>query len=305
MQEQEAMHRVQELRELLEKYGYEYYVLDQPTVPDAEYDALLQELQQLETQYPHLLTPDSPTQRVGGEPLEGFQKVAHRVPMLSLGNAFNEEDLRNFDRRVREGLGADTVTYVCELKIDGLAVSLRYQDGLFAQGATRGDGTTGEDITSNLRTIKSIPLRIKDNSSIEVRGEAFMPQQAFINLNEKKEERGEELFANPRNAAAGSLRQLDPKIAASRHLDIFIYAVGEWQSGTLASHSERLTYLKELGFKINPEWRKCKGIEEVITYIEEWTEKRADLSYDIDGIVIKVDNLSSQEELGFTAKSPR
>lgn len=305
MQEQEAIQRVQELRELLDKYGHEYYVLDQPTVPDAEYDARLQELRELEEQYPHLLTSDSPTQRVGGEPLEGFQKVAHRVPMLSLGNAFNEEDLRNFDRRVREGLNVDEVTYVCELKIDGLAVSLRYQDGLFTQGATRGDGTTGEDITHNLRTIKSIPLRIKDNSSIEVRGEAFMPQHAFINLNQKKEERGEELFANPRNAAAGSLRQLDPKIAASRHLDIFLYAVGEWQSGTLTSHSERLTYLKELGFKINPEWRKCKGIDQVIAYIEEWTEKRAGLSYDIDGIVIKVDNLAAQEELGFTAKSPR
>lgn len=305
MQEQEASQRVKQLRDLLHQYNYEYHVLDNPSIPDAEYDKLLHELIALEEQFPQLRTVDSPTQRVGGEPLEGFQKVTHRVPMLSLSNAFNEQDLRDFDRRVRNGLQVDEVIYVCELKIDGLAVSLRYEDGVFVQGATRGDGTTGEDITHNLRTIKSIPLQIKDHSPMEVRGEAFMPQQAFLKLNEIKEKNGEEAFANPRNAAAGSLRQLDPKIAASRHLDIFLYAVGEWQSGTLSSHSERLTYLKEIGFKTNPEWRKCKGIEEVLAYIEEWTEKRAGLSYDIDGIVIKVDDLAAQEELGFTAKSPR
>ena len=305
MQEKEAKQRVKELQSLLHQYNYEYHVLDKPSVPDAEYDQLLHELIAIEEQFPQLRTVDSPTQRIGGEPLEGFQKVTHRVPMLSLSNAFNEQDLRDFDRRVRNGLQVDDVTYVCELKIDGLAVSLRYENGIFVQGATRGDGTTGEDITHNLRTIRSIPLQIKDSSSMEVRGEAFMPQQAFLKLNEIKEKNDEEAFANPRNAAAGSLRQLDPKIAASRQLDIFLYAVGEWQSGTLSSHSERLTYLKEIGFKTNPEWRRCKGIEEVLSYIEEWTEKRASLSYDIDGIVIKVDDLAAQEELGFTAKSPR
>ncbi|MFD2655244.1 NAD-dependent DNA ligase LigA [Gracilibacillus thailandensis] len=305
MTEQEARQKLEALREELTEYNYQYHVLDNPSVSDAEYDAKMKELKAIEAEFPDLITPDSPSQRVGGEPLEQFEKVTHRVPMLSLGNAFNEEELKDFDRRVREGLATDDVTYVCELKIDGLAISLRYQDGLFVQGATRGDGTTGEDITSNLKTIRSIPLSIKDHSPIEVRGEAYMPQKAFVSLNEAREKNGEEPFANPRNAAAGSLRQLDPKIAAKRHLDIFLYAVGEWESGSLETHSERLTYLQELGFKTNPEWRKCHGIEEVIQYVEEWIEKRAALSYDIDGIVIKVDNLEAQEQLGFTAKSPR
>ncbi|KAB8130124.1 NAD-dependent DNA ligase LigA, partial [Gracilibacillus oryzae] len=217
----------------------------------------------------------------------------------------NEEDLREFDRRVREGSGMDEVTYVCELKIDGLAVSLRYENGYFIQGATRGDGTTGEDITSNLKTIGSIPLKIKDSSAMEVRGEAYMPQRSFLALNEAREKREEEPFANPRNAAAGSLRQLDPKIAAKRNLSIFLYAVGEWETGDLTTHSERLAYLEEIGFKTNPEWRKCQGIEAVIEYVNNWVEQRSSLSYDIDGIVIKVDNLEAQEQLGFTAKSPR
>ncbi|WP_163539176.1 NAD-dependent DNA ligase LigA [Gracilibacillus sp. YIM 98692] len=305
MTEQEAKKELESLREALNQYNYEYHVLDNPTVSDFEYDKKMQELKEIEESFPSLIMPDSPSQRVGGEPLDAFKKVNHRVPMLSLGNAFNEEDLKDFDRRVREGLDADHVTYVCELKIDGLAISLRYQDGLLVQGATRGDGTTGEDITSNLKTIRSIPLRIKDENPIEVRGEAFMPQSAFLSLNEAREANGEEPFANPRNAAAGSLRQLDPKIAAKRQLDIFIYAVGEWESGTLATHSERLQYLQELGFKTNPEWQKCDGIEEVIDYIDNWVDQRANISYDIDGIVIKVDNLEAQEQLGFTAKSPR
>ncbi|SFM11794.1 DNA ligase (NAD+) [Gracilibacillus orientalis] len=305
MTEQEARQKLVALRDELNEYNHQYHVLDNPSVSDAEYDTKMKELKAIEAEFPDLVTPDSPSQRIGGEPIDAFEKVPHRVPMLSLGNAFNEEELKDFDRRVREGLETDKVTYVCELKIDGLAISLRYQDGLFVQGATRGDGTTGEDITSNLKTVRSIPLRIKDGSPIEVRGEAFMPQKAFVSLNEAREENGEEPFANPRNAAAGSLRQLDPKIAAKRHLDIFLYAVGEWESGSLETHSERLTYLQELGFKTNPEWRKCHGIEEVVQYVEEWVEKRATLSYDIDGIVIKVDNLEAQEQLGFTAKSPR
>ena len=220
-----AEQKINELRSLLNQYGYEYYVLDKPTVPDAEYDRLMQELLEIEAKFPELKTPDSPSIRVGGEVLDLFEKVEHRTPMLSLGNAFNEQDLIDFDRRIRQAVG-DDFSYVCELKIDGLAVSLRYEDGLFIQGATRGDGTIGEDITANLKTIKSIPLRLRENVTLEVRGEAYMPKRSFEALNKAKEERGEELSANPRNAAAGSLRQLDPKIAATRNLDVFLYAIG-------------------------------------------------------------------------------
>ncbi|MFC4401676.1 NAD-dependent DNA ligase LigA [Gracilibacillus xinjiangensis] len=305
MNEQEARQKLESLREILNRYNYEYHVLDKPSVPDAEYDQKMQELRRIEEAFPELITADSPSQRVGGTPLDNFEKVTHRVPMLSLGNAFNESDLRDFDRRVRESLDIDEVVYVCELKIDGLAISLRYEDGYFVQGATRGDGTTGEDITSNLKTIRSIPLKINDTSPIEVRGEAYMPQSSFLALNEEREKNEEEPFANPRNAAAGSLRQLDPKIAAKRNLSIFLYAVGEWESGELTTHSERLTYLQTLGFKTNPEWRKCQGIDAVIEYVNKWSENRASLSYDIDGIVVKVDNLEAQEQLGYTAKSPR
>lgn len=304
MNENEAKEQVERLRKLLDQYGYHYYVLDKPIVPDAEYDARMQELIQLEKEFPALITPDSPTQRVGGEPIDSFRKVEHEVPMLSLANAFNEQDLRDFDRRAREGAGQD-LAYVCELKIDGLAVSLTYENGALVRGATRGDGRTGEDITANLKTVKSIPLRISQTEKLEVRGEAFMPQKSFLALNEAKAQKGEEPFANPRNAAAGSLRQLDPRIAASRNLDIFLYGVGQWEAGTLASHSERLEYMQKLGFKTNPEWRKASDIEEVIEYVNGWVEKRAALSYEIDGIVIKVDNIALQEQLGYTAKSPR
>ncbi|MGD6900011.1 NAD-dependent DNA ligase LigA [Bacillus infantis] len=301
---QNAEAKVKELHNLLNQYGYEYYVLDQPSVPDAEYDRLLKELVELENEHPQLKTADSPTQRVGGEILDMFEKVEHQTPMLSLGNAFNEEDLRSFDRRVRQTAG-ETLSYVCELKIDGLAVALKYEDGLFIQGATRGDGTIGEDITVNLRTIRSIPLRLSEPVSIEVRGEAFMPGRSFEALNKGKEERGEEPFANPRNAAAGSLRQLDPRIAASRNLDIFLYGISNTGDTGVESHSAGLDYLETLGFKTNKERRKCASIEEVIEYVSSWTEKRPNLDYDIDGIVIKVDSLALQEELGATAKSPR
>ncbi|MFB1083182.1 NAD-dependent DNA ligase LigA [Jeotgalibacillus sp. JSM ZJ347] len=296
--------RVQELHELLNQYNYEYHVLDKPSVPDAEYDQLLNELKEIEEKTPDLKTSDSPTQRVGGAVLEQFSKVTHRTSMLSLGNAFNEEDLRDFDRKVREVAG-DSVMYSCELKIDGLAVSLRYEDGLFVQGATRGDGSVGEDITANLKTIRSIPLRLKKPLSIEVRGEAFMPKSSFLKLNEEREKKEEALFANPRNAAAGSLRQLDPRIAASRNLDIFLYAIGDPGDTGVRSQSEGMKLLDEMGLKTNPERKMCSSIDEVMDYIHEWTEKRADLSYDIDGIVIKVDSLDHQDELGFTAKSPR
>ncbi|MDQ6595598.1 NAD-dependent DNA ligase LigA [Bacillus salipaludis] len=296
--------RINELKSLLNQYGYEYYVLDKPTVPDLEYDRLMQELLKLEEKYPELKTSDSPSERVGGPILDLFEKVEHRTPMLSLGNAFNDGDLRDFDRRVRQAVG-DTVSYVCELKIDGLAVSLRYENGLFLQGATRGDGTIGEDITANLKTIKSIPLRLRENVSIEVRGEAFMPKRSFEALNRVKEENGEEPFANPRNAAAGSLRQLDPKMAASRNLDVFLYGIGDIGGLGVTSHGEGLDYLDALGFKTNKERRKCSGIDDVIEYVNSWVEKRPHLPYEIDGIVIKVDSLEQQEQLGTTAKSPR
>lgn len=304
MEQTLAEKRVKELHNLLNQYGYEYYVLDNPSVPDAEYDALLNELIRLEEQFPSLRTNDSPSQRIGGEILDMFSKVQHQKPMLSLGNAFNEADLRDFDRKVRAAIGED-FSYVCELKIDGLAVSLRYENGLFEQGATRGDGTTGEDITANLKTIRSIPLRLNQPISLEVRGEAFMPKKSFEALNKIKDENGEEPFANPRNAAAGSLRQLDPRIAASRNLDIFLYAIGDVGQTGVQSHSEGLDLLDTLGFKTNKERKKCQTIEDVLQYIEGWQEKRPHLPYEIDGIVIKVDGLAQQEQLGTTAKSPR
>ncbi|UTE78030.1 NAD-dependent DNA ligase LigA [Rossellomorea sp. KS-H15a] len=304
MDRQSAEKRINELHERLNQYNYEYHVLDKPSVPDSEYDQLLRELIELEDQFPELKSADSPSQRVGGTILDSFEKVEHRTPMLSLGNAFNEEDLRDFDRRVRQAVGED-FSYVCELKIDGLAVSLRYEDGAFVQGATRGDGSIGEDITSNLKTIRSIPLKISEKVSFEVRGEAFMPKGSFEALNKIKEEKGEEPFANPRNAAAGSLRQLDPKIAASRNLDIFLYALADIGDTGIDSHSEGLDTLDKLGFKTNPERKRCATIEEVLEFVGKWTDERPNLSYDIDGIVIKVDSLDQQQELGTTAKSPR
>jgi DNA ligase (NAD+) len=296
--------RVEELRSLLTQWNHEYHVLDRPSVSDVEYDQTMNELVRLEEEHPSLKSADSPTQRIGGAPLSMFEKVEHTTPMLSLGNAFNEEELRDFDRRVRQGVGNE-IAYVCELKIDGLAVSLRYEDGLFVQGATRGDGTVGEDITQNLKTIRSIPLRLSKRVNLEVRGEAYMPKKSFSTLNEVKVKSGEEPFANPRNAAAGSLRQLDPKLAAKRNLDIYVYGIGNVGATGIRAHSEGLDLLDELGFKTNPEREKCAGIEEVIAYIDGWLDKRPNLAYEIDGIVIKVDSIEQQDELGFTAKSPR
>jgi DNA ligase (NAD+) len=299
-----AEKRIKELHNLLNQYNYEYYVLDNPSVPDAEYDRLMNELTGIERQFPELVVPESPSQRVGGEALSAFEKVEHETPMLSLANAFSEADLRDFDRRVRQLIG-DGYEYVCELKIDGLAVSLRYEDGLFVLGSTRGDGMVGENITANLKTIRSIPLRIKENLTFEVRGEAYMPRRSFEQLNKIREQNGEMLFANPRNAAAGSLRQLDPRIAASRHLDIFLYGIGDARMLDVSTHSESLQLLSRLGLKVNKEWKKCRNIEEVIEYIQSWTEKRTSLDYDIDGIVVKVDSFRQQARLGRTAKSPR
>ncbi|WP_332633299.1 NAD-dependent DNA ligase LigA [Halalkalibacter flavus] len=304
MEQLQAEKRIEELRKLLEEYGHHYYVLDKPLVSDAEYDNLMQELLKLEGEYPEFFSEDSPSVRVGGEPLPFFEKVEHRIPMLSLGNAFSDSDLLDFDRRVKQLVG-DDITYSCELKIDGLAVSLTYENGKFVRGATRGDGTVGEDITANLKTIPAIPLRLSEPVTIEVRGEAYMPKGSFEALNELKERAGEEKFANPRNAAAGSLRQLNPKLAAKRNLSIFVYAIGSLEDREIESHMKGLEYLQELGFRVNQESKHCANIEEVIAYTEEWVEKRADLPYDIDGIVIKVDKLNQQKELGFTAKSPR
>ena len=304
MDEKSLEKRVQQLHELLNKYNYEYYVLDNPSVPDAEYDKLLNELIEIEKQHPEWVTPTSPTQRIGAEPLPTFQKVRHQTQMMSLANAFSEEDLRDFDRRIQQAIGLN-YSYMCELKIDGLAVSLRYVDGIFSQGSTRGDGTVGEDITANLRTIRSIPLKLKEPYTLEVRGEAFMPKKSFEALNKERAENGEVLFANPRNAAAGSLRQLDPRIAASRNLDVFLYGIGDVGTTGVTTHSSGLELLETLGLKVNKERRVCKSIEDVLEYIEEWTEKRSQLDYDIDGIVIKVDSYAQQEELGSTAKSPR
>ena len=306
MDRQEAEKRIAELRREIEEHNYRYYVLDDPVITDAEYDRLMKELIDLEEAFPDLITLDSPTQRVGGEPLPFFEKVEHSVPMLSLGNAFSEEDLMEFDRRIRRTAGLDRVRYVCEPKIDGLAVSLRYENGVFVRGATRGDGQTGEDITQNLRTIRSLPLRLRRPVTLEVRGEAFLPKGEFQRINAQKEKRGEPLFANPRNAAAGSLRQLDSRLAAERALDIFLYGIG-WMEGEEVprTHAESLRFLADLGFKVNPEWRSLERIEDVMAYVEEWRQRRADLGYEIDGVVIKVDDLALREILGTTAKSPR
>lgn len=295
--------RVNELHDLLNQYSYEYYVKDNPSVPDSEYDKLLRELIDIENAHPELKTDDSPTVRVGGEAQSSFEKVNHETPMLSLGNAFNEEELRRFDERIREHIGK--VEYMCELKIDGLAVSLKYEDGRFVQGLTRGDGTTGEDITENLRTIHAIPLKIKEPLNVEVRGEAYMPRRSFMRLNDEREKNDEQPFANPRNAAAGSLRQLDPKLAAKRKLSVFLYSVNDFTDFNATTQSDALDELDRLGFKTNHERARVEDIEGVLEYIKKWTKQREQLSYDIDGIVIKVNDLDQQDEMGFTQKSPR
>ncbi|MDH9714897.1 NAD-dependent DNA ligase LigA [Staphylococcus epidermidis] len=300
---QDVKKRVEKLHDLLNQYSYEYYVQDNPSVPDSEYDKLLHELIEIEEKYPEFKSTDSPTVRVGGEAQSSFEKVNHDTPMLSLGNAFNEEDLRKFDQRIRDSIGK--VEYMCELKIDGLAVSLKYENGRFVQGLTRGDGTTGEDITENLRTIHAIPLKIKEPLNFEVRGEAYMPRRSFIHLNNEKEQNGEQPFANPRNAAAGSLRQLDSKLAAKRKLSVLLYSVNDLTEFNATTQSEALEELDQLGFKTNQERERVSDIEGVLNYIEKWTSKRGSLSYDIDGIVIKVNDLSQQEEMGYTQKSPR
>ena len=296
--------RVAELRQQLEKANYEYYILDQPTLDDAAYDALLRELTDLETKHPELVTPGSPTQRVGIAPSTRFAPVEHAHPMLSLSNAFDEAEVRAFDQRIRKALGRDDVGYVCELKIDGLAINLTYVDGAFTQGATRGDGSVGEDVTANLRTIKSIPLTLREPLAgrIDVRGEVYLPTASFEATNRERLERDEPPFANPRNAAAGAVRQLEPAATAKRNLAMWCYS-----AAGLAVDSQHalLARLRELGLRTNPNVRRASSIDEVLAFIAEWGTKRHSLDYGTDGIVVKVDGVADQDKLGFVSRSPR
>ncbi|GAB6385982.1 NAD-dependent DNA ligase LigA [Enterococcus cecorum] len=305
MEKEQALAKIKNLQKTLNEYAYFYYVKDQPKVLDSEYDKLYQELVQLETQYPESITPDSPTQRIGGVILDGFEKAVHEVPLYSLNDAFSKEELEAFDARVAKALGHHNYSYECELKIDGLSISLRYENGRFVRGATRGDGSVGENITENLKTVRSIPMTLPEPISIEVRGECYMPKESFMKLNEAREQEGLETFANPRNAAAGSLRQLDTKVTAQRNLSTFLYTVAEFGPLEVATQEEALQALDRLGFKINPNRRICQTVDEIWEYITEYHEKRADLPYEIDGIVIKVNDLNLQDELGFTVKAPR
>ncbi|HEY3412651.1 MAG TPA: NAD-dependent DNA ligase LigA [Armatimonadota bacterium] len=307
----EPVNRIRQLRDLLNEASYRYHVLDQPTISDAEYDQALAELRSLEAAHPELVTPDSPTQRVGAAPLSAFTPHVHRERMFSLGNAFSEDDLKDFDARVRRGLDAPdeaAITYVAELKLDGLAVSLTYVDGVLTTGATRGDGAQGENVTPNVRTVRAIPLRLSADAPalVEVRGEIFMTHEEFERVNETREENGEATFANPRNAAAGSVRQLDSSITASRRLDCFCYAVGALAGDApFATQSELLQTLAKWGFRVNPNVRMLTGMDEVWDYIREWDVHRYELPYDMDGVVVKVDSLRAQRTLGFTSHDPR
>ena len=305
--------RIEELRRLINHHNYRYYVLDQPEVSDAEYDALFRELARLEAQHPELVTPDSPTRRVGAAPLEAFTTVRHRTPMLSLSNAFGEEELRAFDQRIKRMLDmqeSEPIEYVTEFKIDGLAVSLTYENGVLSVSATRGDGLTGEDVTQNLKTVRSIPLRLltptkETPSLLEVRGEVYLSREEFNRINRERERTGEPLFANPRNAAAGSVRQLDSSITAKRRLDMAAYGIGASEGRTFATHRERLEFLKQCGFKTIPNSRICRGIDAVRGFCREWESRRHSLPYEIDGVVVKVNSTELQETLGYVARSPR
>lgn len=299
------------LREQLRHHSYLYHVLDDPEIPDIEYDRLMRELQALEASHPELITPDSPSQRVGDEPVAGFSTVEHRIPMLSLDNAFSEDELRDFDKRVRAKLDAESepVIYAAEPKLDGAAISILYANGALQIAATRGDGMTGEDVTHNVRTIEAVPLRLRGKhfpATLEVRGEVFMPRAGFEAYNAKAREAGEKTFVNPRNAAAGSLRQLDPKLTASRPLDIYVYSVGYFEDGRLPdTHSEILDQLQEWGLKVCPERRVVEGVDGCLEFYNDIGDRRDSLSYDIDGVVYKVNSLAQQRELGFVSRAPR
>ena len=308
---QASAKRAVELRREINAHNHRYYVLDDSTISDAEYDRLLQELRGLESEYPELLTPDSPTQRVGAAPADGFTQVAHSAPMLSLANAFNREDLENWFRRTKALVDDAEFDLICELKIDGLAVNLTYENGMFIQGATRGEGSVGEDVTQNLRTIKSIPLSLLEGAPdrLEVRGEVYLPIPEFRRLNEEQAASGKPLYANPRNTGAGSVRQLDSKITASRNMQVWVYSLIGAGSGGASSpvegHWEALELLKDLGFRINPHNRICKTIEEVIDFYNHWVEARHELPYEADGVVVKVSSLALQDTLGVVGREPR
>jgi DNA ligase (NAD+) len=300
--------RAAELREQIDYHNYRYYVLDEPEIPDAEFDRLFRELQALERDHPELVDPDSPTQRVGGEPLEGFEEVEHALPMLSLDNALSAEAMRDFDRRVRERLGRDSVDYAAEPKLDGLAISLRYEAGQLVQAATRGDGTRGENVTQNARTIRAVPLRLKGSDwppVLEVRGEVFMPRAGFEALNERHRAIGAKTFANPRNAAAGSLRQLDPRVAAQRPLSMFCYGTGFVDGAISDTHEGNMARLQAWGLPVSPELRVLAGLADCDAYFDDLARRRNDLPYDIDGVVFKVNRLADQERLGYVARAPR
>ncbi|MDE4007074.1 NAD-dependent DNA ligase LigA [Glaesserella parasuis] len=304
--------QLEHLREKLREYEYHYHVLDNPLVPDAEYDRLMNELKNLEWQHPELITSDSPTQRVGAKPLDGFAQITHEIPMLSLDNAFSDDDLIGFLRRIEDriAINSNQIEFCCEPKLDGLAVSILYVDGVLTQAATRGDGTTGEDITANIRTIRNIPLKLKTNNPphrLEVRGEVFMPQQGFEQLNEKALAKGEKTFANPRNAAAGSLRQLDPKITRQRPLMLNAYNIGVYESDDElpTTHFDRLQWLKTLGIPVNAEITLATGSQALTAFYQKIQAKRSSLGYDIDGTVLKVNKIVLQEQLGFISKAPR
>jgi DNA ligase (NAD+) len=308
-----AKQEIEQLRNKIRHHDYQYYVLDEPELTDAAYDRVMNRLKELEAANPKLITPDSPTARVGGTPRAGFQTVRHARPMLSLDNAFSYEALGDFDRRVRQGIGREKIEYVAEHKFDGLSISLQYEDGILVRGVTRGDGSTGEDVTPNVKTIRSVPLRIdaalikkaKLKPTFEVRGEVLMTRKAFEAMNRQQEQMGGKIFVNPRNAAAGSVRVLDPSITAQRRLEFFAYYLLVDGLEPFAKHSDSLEALKQLRFRASDDWKLCDGIEKVLAYCDAWEPKREHLPYEIDGVVIKVNSTGIQRELGFTAKAPR
>ena len=295
--------RIDYLVDIINEANYNYHVLDNPTIEDQEYDKYLRELYTLEEKYPELVRDDSPTKKIGGEVIDAFKKITHEKPMMSLSNVFNEDEIKAFDERIRkEGINPE---YVCELKIDGLSVSLKYEKGILVSAATRGDGITGEDITHNAKTIKTIPLKLKEPIDIEVRGEIYMSKKVLEELNQERTKNNEPLLKNARNAAAGSIRQLDSSIAAKRKLDTFIYHLPNPEDFGIKTHYEAIEFMKNLGFKTNPNNKLVKNIYEVIEFCNEYEQKRSKLPYDIDGVVIKVNNIDDQLSLGFTARYPK
>jgi len=310
MSQKDVKDQIEKLRETIRRHDHLYYVLNKPEISDQEYDSLYRKLKDLEESHKELITPDSPTQRVGGQPIKEFPVVKHIVPMLSLDNTYSADEIREFDARVKKNLKGEKIEYVVEAKFDGVSISLLYEKGKWVLGATRGDGMQGDNVSTNLKTMRSTPLIFRDELKIvpkliEVRGEVYMTNKALKRLNKEKETKGEELFANPRNAAAGSLKLLDPQIVATRGLDIYIWGIGHYEGIDFKTHAEVLEYLKKAGFRVNPHYKVCETIEEVIEYCDSWEPKRDKLEFEIDGMVLKVNSLRQQEKLGVTTKSPR